>query len=426
MNPRGVSYHCWTLLVTIAFLYNALTISMLVFAEFNAAFYWPWILLNFATDLVNLADMVVQTRKGVIVSEFIAITEHNCPWPLSFRLFRLGTICYLLFHWNACLYFFMSTFYGYENSTFDSWTFSHQKIPDLVFPLCDPRFDVHRNECLMPETDWRLRPYRIDQLRDHWANRSGYTAFGNLTKKYAMSFYWSALTLVTLGEQPWPENSVQSMFEIVDTLIGLLVFAAIIGDVGIMVSRAHLAKANFQEFVDGCKLYMQIRHVNQQMHDRVIKWVEYQWMGGVERAQPVDENNLLNALPPRLARELAAEFHLNALIRSPTSRFVLGPNSRAMVSYNAVIIQSSAKYELETTMNVSVKINVYQHLDTKLMKTYNVDLAAAINELMRTEKNKFKELVSASSATVPPLDGVSVDQLVWCRSPPCSAPKSPF
>uniref|UniRef100_A0A914IEB2 Ion transport domain-containing protein n=1 Tax=Globodera rostochiensis TaxID=31243 RepID=A0A914IEB2_GLORO len=381
MNPRGVSYHCWTLLVTIAFLYNALTISMLVFAEFNAAFYWPWILLNFATDLVNLADMVVQTRKayfieGILirnaqltlrryifrinffvnlfffclsfvpdflailptdfgllrwpnisllrlnrlaklcrVSEFIAITEHNCPWPLSFRLFRLGTICYLLFHWNACLYFFMSTVYGYENSTIDSWTFSHQKIPDLVFPLCDPRFDVHRNECLMPETDWRLRPYRIDHFS------SGYTAFGNLTKKYAMSFYWSALTLVTLGEQPWPENSIQSTFEIVDTLIGLLVFAAIIGDVGIMVSRAHLAKANFQEFVDGCKLYMQIRHVNQQMHDRVIKWMEYQWMGGVERAQPVDENALLNALPPRLARELAAEFHLNALIRSPVFAF---------------------------------------------------------------------------------------------------------
>ncbi|KAI3419372.1 hypothetical protein GPALN_006617 [Globodera pallida] len=174
---------------------------------------------------------------------FGELGRHGCADTQSFRLFRLGTICYLLFHWNACLYFFMSTFYGYENSTFDSWTFSHQK--------------------------------------------------------------------------PWPENSVQSMFEIVDTLIGLLVFAAIIGDVGIMVSRAHLAKANFQEFVDGCKLYMQIRHVNQQMHDRVIKWVEYQWMGGVERAQPVDENNLLNALPPRLARELAAEFHLNALIRSP-------------------------------------------------------------------------------------------------------------
>ncbi|KAL3092938.1 hypothetical protein niasHS_004965 [Heterodera schachtii] len=339
MNPRDVSYHLWTMLIAIAFLYNALSISLLVFSEFIAAFYWLWVLLNFVTDFLNLADIVMQTRReyfvdGILirnakltqkryilrVSEFIALTEHNCPWPLSFRLFRLGIICYLLFHWNACLYFFASNFYGYENSTSDSWTFSHQKIPDLVFAKCDTRFDVYRNECLMPETDWRQRDYQIDQLREHWATRSGPTAFGNLTKKYAMSFYWSALTLVTLGEQPWPENSVQSVFEIVDTLIGLLVFSAIIGDVGLMVSRAHSAKARFQEYIDGCKLYMHIRHVNQQMHDRVIKWVEYQCMSN-DRGQTVDENELLNSLPPRLARELAAEFHLNALSRSPVFGF---------------------------------------------------------------------------------------------------------
>ncbi|CAK5095341.1 unnamed protein product [Meloidogyne enterolobii] len=107
-----------------------------------------------------------------------------------------------------------------------------------------------------------------------------------------MSFYWSALTLVTLGEQPWPANSVQTAFEIIDTLIGLLLFAAIIGDIGIMVSNAHLEKVKFQEITDGCKRYMRIRNVNTQLYNRVINWIEYQWIWG--RRLNEDEKVFLN------------------------------------------------------------------------------------------------------------------------------------
>lgn len=47
MNPRSPLYHFWTFLLTFGFLHNAISIPLLVFAEFNAAFYWQQILNNF-------------------------------------------------------------------------------------------------------------------------------------------------------------------------------------------------------------------------------------------------------------------------------------------------------------------------------------------------------------------------------------------
>nr|CAD2188068.1 unnamed protein product [Meloidogyne enterolobii] len=377
----------WCVFLTLAFLHNILSICMVVFSEFSEKFYTQWILINCFTDAINVLDLFVKIKKGFTidggnnryisirkyifcraflldllailptdillliwpnffllrinrlakigrVSEIVKLIEHRIPWPLGFRLLRLATFCYLLFHWNACFYFYLSSIYGFENSTVNDWTFSYQKIPDLLFPLCEPRFDFNRNECLFPEDNWRDRPEKINELKDYWQKKIGSTNFNNLTKKYAMSFYWSALTLVTLGEQPWPANSVQTAFEIIDTLIGLLLFAAIIGDIGIMVSNAHLEKVKFQEITDGCKRYMRIRNVNTQLYNRVINWIEYQWIWG--RRLNEDEKNLFQILPPRLGLELAAESHVRALIGSP----VFSLCERALLSELAIRLQT--------------------------------------------------------------------------------------
>nr|CAD2164252.1 unnamed protein product [Meloidogyne enterolobii] len=379
----------WCVFLTLAFLHNILSICMVVFSEFSEKFYTQWILMNCFTDAINVLDLFVKIKKGFTidgsmgnnryisirkyifcraflldllailptdillliwpnffllrinrlakigrVSEIVKLIEHRIPWPLGFRLLRLATFCYLLFHWNACFYFYLSSIYGFENSTVNDWTFSYQKIPDLLFPLCEPRFDFNRNECLFPEENWRDRPEKINELKDYWQKKIGSTNFNNLTKKYAMSFYWSALTLVTLGEQPWPANSVQTAFEIIDTLIGLLLFAAIIGDIGIMVSNAHLEKVKFQEITDGCKRYMRIRNVNTQLYNRVINWIEYQWIWG--RRLNEDEKNLFQILPPRLGLELAAESHVRALIGSP----VFSLCERALLSELAIRLQT--------------------------------------------------------------------------------------
>lgn len=50
-----------------------------------------------------------------------------------------------------------------------------------------------------------------------------------LARQYIYSFYWSTLTLTTIGETPVPENNAEYLFVVADFLAGVLIFATIVG-----------------------------------------------------------------------------------------------------------------------------------------------------------------------------------------------------
>ncbi|CAK5084296.1 unnamed protein product [Meloidogyne enterolobii] len=67
-------------------------------------------------------------------------------------------------------------------------------------------------------------------------NSSMLVSFSNFSKQYSLSFYWSSLTLTTSGQQPYPTAAMHNSLEIFDTIVGVLVFAVIVGSVGNVVS----------------------------------------------------------------------------------------------------------------------------------------------------------------------------------------------
>lgn len=58
----------------------------------------------------------------------------------------------------------------------------------------------------------------------------------SLSYQYIYSFYWSTLTLTTIGETPPPEIEAEFIFVIFDYMIGILIFATIVGNIGAMES----------------------------------------------------------------------------------------------------------------------------------------------------------------------------------------------
>ena len=66
---------------------------------------------------------------------------------------------------------------------------------------------------------------------------------GTLATQYIYSFYWSTLTLTTIGETPPPEEDLEFLFVTIDFLIGVLVFATIVGNIGSMITNMNAAKA---------------------------------------------------------------------------------------------------------------------------------------------------------------------------------------
>lgn len=119
----------------------------------------------------------------------------------------------------------------------------------------------------------------------------------------------STLTLTTVGETPPPEIEAEFIFVIIDYMIGVLIFATIVGNIGSMITNMNASRAEFQERMDSVKQYMEFRKVSKELEHRVIKWFDYLW----SNKQSLNEDSVLNALPDKLRAEIAIHVHLDTL-----------------------------------------------------------------------------------------------------------------
>jgi cyclic nucleotide gated channel alpha 3 len=187
--------------------------------------------------------------------EFFEKTETRTNFPNAFRITKVVLYILLLIHWNACFYFVLSFVIGFES---DSWVY--QGSPSLA-------------------------------------------------TQYIYSFYWSTLTLTTIGETPQPVQDIEYLFVTIDFLIGVLVFATIVGNIGSMITNMNAARAEFQNKMDAIKQYMVFRKVGTDLENRVIKWFDYLW----SNKQTMHEENVLSMLPDKLKAEIAIHVHLETL-----------------------------------------------------------------------------------------------------------------
>ena len=167
--------------------------------------------------------------------EFFQRTETRTNYPNIFRISNLVMYIIIIIHWNACVYFSISKAIGFGN---DTWVYPDVNDPD----------------------------------------------FGRLARKYVYSLYWSTLTLTTIGETPPPVRDSEYFFVVADFLIGVLIFATIVGNIGSMISNMNAARAEFQARIDAIKQYMHFRNVSKDMEKRVINGLticgptKKQWM----------------------------------------------------------------------------------------------------------------------------------------------------
>ncbi|CAL2045901.1 unnamed protein product [Caenorhabditis brenneri] len=271
--------------------------SMEVFGE---SFFWARI--NRLAKVYRLFDFSTQT-------------DTRTTSPHAFGLFKLIFICLVIFHWNGCLYFHISKVYNYSTARLEHWIFSYDKIINPILADCvtDSPDDKHfcdTDDLLITHLPENEVQYTVTSFITTWDNKTTTLKFANFFRQYALSFYWSALTLVTLGEQPSPCTTFQNAFEIGDTLLGLVIFAVIVGDVGNMVVAINLRKSEFDNVLDGCKRFMVYRKVPNLLRKKAVEYFTYLWAHG---GAQVDEEEIAEFLPPRLFGEIAVEIHMDTL-----------------------------------------------------------------------------------------------------------------
>lgn len=238
--------------------------------------FWMDVIAILPTDFFYLAPTFGIGRVSIRLNRIFKIhrmiqffhwTESQTNYPNLVRIGILIVYITLIIHWNACIYFLISERVGFGN---DTWVY-----PALV---------------------------------DEFGNA---TEYATLTRQYLFSFYWSTLTLTTIGELPGPRTDWEFAFVILDFMVGVLIFATIVGMVGGIIANMNIRRMEFQRRLDDIKHYMRYRSVGKPLQHRVIKWFDYLWNNN----HSLDEEEILQSLPDKLKAEIAIHVHFETLRR---------------------------------------------------------------------------------------------------------------
>ena len=228
----GDKLYYWLLIVSIAVVYNSWALILRTsFPEIQERHAIIWIVIDYFCDVIYIADVFVSSRTGYMEDgimqrdiqkmrrhylhtsafyldaasivpldiayifikhepairmnrlikyhrfwRFLDRTESRTSYPNLFRLASLMQFILVLIHWNACIYFIVSREIGFGT---DKWVY-----PGINGTLSERHL--------------------------------------SLTRKYIYSFYWSTLTLTTIGEVPPPHTNVEFIIVTLDYLIGKL------------------------------------------------------------------------------------------------------------------------------------------------------------------------------------------------------------
>ncbi|CAD6192848.1 unnamed protein product [Caenorhabditis auriculariae] len=378
VDPRGHVFWIWSATVSAACFYNMILFSLFVFDDVRDSFAHTWMYVNLVADAVFLCDLAIQSHlafyeQGVLVTDsvetrqnylhssnffvdlisilpldllgavnanprifrcnrFLKVYRINQLIDLSFArmqqvsisLSRVVVVCFLLFHWNACVFFIISVnsdasrWRGF-NATFDDdvmlpWPYIKEKITDVYLMACSNK-EGCQNEAFYFDEE---REAHLLELHHHWfsRNRTKHIPFSNFVKEYTVSMYWSAMTMTTLGEQPSPDTSIQNLFEVLNTIVGLLLFAGIMGSVGDLVANANKVKAGWQTLMDVLKQFMAYRDLNSELQGRVLKYCAYE----MAEETILTEAEVRELLPTKLYTQLNASLIDKSLLKSPIFR----------------------------------------------------------------------------------------------------------
>ncbi|XP_027498156.1 cyclic nucleotide-gated cation channel alpha-3 isoform X2 [Chiroxiphia lanceolata] len=317
IDPSSNLYYNWLTIIAAPVFYNwCMLVCRACFDELQMDHVKLWLFLDYCSDIIYFFDMFVRFRTGFLeqgllvkdekklrehytktlqfkldvlsllptdlaylklglnypelrfnrllriarLFEFFDRTETRTNYPNMFRIGNLVLYILIIIHWNACIYFAISKVIGFGT---DTWVYPNISIPE----------------------------------------------YARLSRKYIYSLYWSTLTLTTIGETPPPVKDEEYLFVVIDFLVGVLIFATIVGNVGSMISNMNASRAEFQAKVDSIKQYMQFRKVTKDLEARVIKWFDYLWTN----KKTVDEKEVLKNLPDKLKAEIAINVHLDTL-----------------------------------------------------------------------------------------------------------------
>ncbi|OQV18939.1 Cyclic nucleotide-gated cation channel alpha-3 [Hypsibius exemplaris] len=196
------------------------------------------------------------------ISEWFDYVISHSSYPIVFRFARMLAYILMLIHVTSCTYYAMNVYIGFGS---DNWT-----IPNLVG-----------------------------------------TTEGAFINLYVRCFHWATVILSDDGDNSQASLVIELAYRCMVTLQGHILVGSVIAIVASIFGTVNVKEGRFRHQLDGIKKYMQFRHVDPDMQDRVFKWASFMWEGKKFR----DSERDLEILPVPLRRVIAQAAHMDTFQR---------------------------------------------------------------------------------------------------------------
>ncbi|OQR69305.1 cyclic nucleotide-gated olfactory channel-like, partial [Tropilaelaps mercedesae] len=315
-DPSGRLCYYWSLVVSIAFLYNFwVIIYRFSFSEITIETLPVWFTLDYLADFLYVLDICFHFRtgyldEGVLQTDGEKLRNHY----LNSTMFYIDALCLLPLDFLYLSIRFNSILRGFRLvKIYRFWAFldrteRHTNYPNVFRAINLTHYVLvvfHWNACIAHIIDKN----EVFGSGERWFNNS---LCGNDTMcEYLHAFYWSTLSLTTVGDLPRPRTKGQYLFLVIQLVLGLFLFATVLGHVANIVTNVSAARKEFQAKLDAVKTYMRMRHVPDHLQNKVIRWFDYLWM----TQKSSDEERSVGCLPDKLKAEIAIHVHLDTLKR---------------------------------------------------------------------------------------------------------------
>lgn len=251
-DPSGRLCYYWSLIVSLAFLYNFwVIVYRFAFSEINETTMPTWLTLDGLADFIYVLDIAVHFRtgyldEGVLQTEGAKLRAHY----MNSTMFYIDCLCllpldflYLSIGFNSMLRCFRLVKI-YRFWSFLDRTERHTNYPNVFRTISLSHYILvifHWNACV-----YHLISQRGGFGSSDWFEGSRVDECSDVTCDYLHAFYWSTLALTTIGDLPRPRTKAEYLFLIVELVSGLFLLATVLGHVANIVTNVSAARKEFQ------------------------------------------------------------------------------------------------------------------------------------------------------------------------------------
>ncbi|XP_014249792.1 cyclic nucleotide-gated cation channel beta-1 [Cimex lectularius] len=310
VEPQGCLYVTWLTMVTLSFLYNCFVIPLRTTFPYQTPDNTvTWLALDYSMDAFYLLDMaLVKPRIMYLEDGFwvrdVKLTRSNYMRKTEFIMDIMSLVPLDL------LYFYYGPIYPWlriprllKIHTFWEFFNHFDKVSPSPYIVRTARtltymiYLVHLNACA-----YYAVSVNEGIASNHWV-------FNGVGNAYIRCFYFAVKTATSIGKNPRPENEAEYLFMTASWLMGVFVFAILIGQIRDIIATATRSQTEYRKLMDETLHHLRKLNLPPRLLERVKTWFSYTW----QQQHTLDESRVLDTLPHKMKTDVAINVHIQTL-----------------------------------------------------------------------------------------------------------------